>query len=203
MSNEWGSAALNAHPEPEPPPTANGLQPLRRIDLVAQFSGAFDLAEGQPIGHAARVAHIAEAVAKRLGLEDEALDRLRYVALLHDAGVAARELPNGVDPTGGHLAGGAWVAGRLGLDDDVQWAIRCTHERWDGSGRPNELAMKQIPEEALLVTAAHWVADALVPSENPLRARAVLVGARPSDLAPMVGDRIAAALFEELRDDAI
>jgi HD-GYP domain-containing protein (c-di-GMP phosphodiesterase class II) len=179
------------------------LQPVRRIDLVARLSWAFDLAESQQLGHAARVAHIALAVGRRLGLEARVKHRLLYTALLHDAGVAVRTLPEDFDATGGHTAAGAWVASLFGLNEQVQEAIRCTHERWDGEGRPQGLAMAAIPEEALLVGAAHWVSDQITPEDNPLRARAKVLGGTPQNLGPLVGARIADALFAELREDAV
>ena len=125
------------------------LEPLRRVELLARLSGAFDLAESQQLGHAARVAHIALQLADRIGIEDGERDRLLYVALLHDAGVAVRELPGEVDPVGGHTAAGAWAASLFGLDDEVQSAIRATHERWDGEGRPRGIAMAAIPDASL------------------------------------------------------
>lgn len=179
------------------------FQPLRRIDLLAHLSGAFDLAESEELGHAARVAHIALATAQRLGLNAQAKRRLLYVALLHDAGVAVRTLPEDVDESGGHTAGGAWAAGLLGLTDKVQEAIRATHERWDGDGRPRGLSMAAIPEEALLVAAAHWVSDTIAPESNPLRARSLVLNGSAEELRPIVGSRIADAIQLELRADSI
>lgn len=187
-------AEVNEHPR---------LRPARRAELLAQLSGAFDLAEGQEPGHAARVAHIALAVARRLDLDAASRRRVLYVALLHDAGVPVRMLPDDVDVTGGHTAAGAWVASLVGLDDQVQRAIRATHERWDGSGRPSGLAMAAIPPEALLVSAAHWACDRIGPDEHPLRARAALLGTPLPELAAAFGQRIAEALLAELRDDTV
>ena len=179
------------------------LAPARRIDLVAQFSGAFDLAEGQPIGHAARVAHLALAFGRRLKLDGGSRRRLLYAALLHDAGVAVREVPSTVDPVGGHTAAGAWVASLMGLDEETQHVIQCTHERWDGEGRPHRLAMSDVPVEALAIVAAHWVTDKLGPQENPLRARATLRSFQPDDLESLVGVRIAQATLSELNEDHV
>lgn len=183
--------------------SADQLQPVRRIDVVARLSGAFDLAESQQLGHAARVAHIALAIARQLRLEARTKHRILYAALLHDAGVAVRAIPEGYDKTGGHTAAGAWAASLFGLNERVQEAIRSTHERWDGDGRPSGLAMAAIPEESLLVAAAHWVSDQITPEDNPLRARAKVLGDSPHTLRPLVGSRIADALFAELRADAV
>ena len=170
------------------------LAPARRIELLAYFSGAFDLAESQPVGHACRVAHFALGIADVFGMTSVERRRVLGAALLHDAGVAVR--------TGaGHLEGGAWVAERFGLDEGVKNAIRHTHERWDGQGRPNALSGDAIPLEALIVSAAHWASDQVEGPQNPLRARTLLQRACPGDVEPFVGPEISAALSSVLRDD--
>lgn len=170
------------------------LAPARRIELLAYLSGAFDLAESQPVGHSCRVAHFALGIAGELGLTAAERRRVLSASLLHDAGVAVR--------TGaGHLDGGAWVAERFGLDDGVSNAIRHTHERWDGQGRPNGLAGDAIPVDALIVSAAHWASDQVEGPDNPLRARTLLQRACPRDVEPYVGPQISAALSAVLRDD--
>lgn len=179
------------------------LQPVRRVEMLAHLAGAFDLAEGQPVGHAVRVAHIASAFARNLHFDAASRRRVVYASLLHDAGVAVRALPEGVEATGGHTAAGAWVASLMGLDAGVQAAIRASHERWDGDGRPHRLAMDDVPVEALLVSAAHWVADFLAPTTHPLRARAELRGVSIDDLEPLVGLRVGRAVLEEVCGDAL
>ena len=201
MTDEIGFAPVSMSRKPGE--QTDGVPSLRRIDLLARLSGAFDLAEGQDIGHSARVAQVADAIAKRMGLHSDVRERTRHVALLHDSGVAVRDLPSSVAPEGGHTAAGAWVAELMGLDAEVQHAIRCTHERWDGAGRPFEFSMRQIPLESLLVSAAHWISDIVVPGAHPLRARATALASSPAQLSPAVGGQVAEALFEELRSDAI
>lgn len=141
------------------------LRPVRRIEILAHFSGAFDIAEQQSIGHAARVAYLAHEVARRLGYAAEERRRLLAVGLLHDSGIAVRH-------TGGHLAAGAWVAERFGFDELVWQGIRGTHERWDGRGRPDARQGREIPIDSLLVSAAHWACEFADSAMSPLRARA-------------------------------
>ena len=95
------------------------VRATRRLDLLLALAGAFDLAEGQEVGHAARVAAVADALALRLRLRSAERRTVRYASLLHDAGVAIRALPDGSQPFGGHVATGAWVARSLGLSGDV------------------------------------------------------------------------------------
>lgn len=188
---------------PEVRPVPVQIPPARRVDLLTHVSGAFDVAEGQPVGHAVRVAYLAMTFARRLGLDAATRRRALYAGLLHDSGTAVRDLPAGVNPSGGHTGAGAWIASLLGLDTEIQDAIRCTHERWDGEGRPQRLAMDDIPVASLLVIAAHWAADRLAQAAHPLRARATLRAATLDDLEPLVGLRVAQAVIEELRGDAV
>ena len=201
-----GAAVLRDDPFADPASRSEGaveLLPARPAELLAPLSGAFDLAEAQSTGHAVKVAHVAGAVAAQLGLDAATRRTVLYAALLHDSGVAVGELPEGVDRDGGHTAAGAWVASRFGLDDRIQDAILCTHERWDGDGRPSGLVMTEVPVESLMIAAAHWACDLIQDIESPLRARAELQRADLLDLEPAAGPRVAAALADVLCDDAI
>ncbi len=184
----------------EPATPASAVLPaLRRADMLAELSAAFDLAEMQPAGHAARVTYIALQIAAELGLEPETRERVLYTGLLHDAGVAVRWFPG--SEHAGHVEAGAWVASRFDLDEQVQDAIRSTHERWDGSGRPLGLSMTDVPLESRIAAAAHWTCDIADTLDHPLRARAQLQRERTSAVVPIAGTEVAAALSEVLRHD--
>ncbi|RJQ08989.1 MAG: HD domain-containing protein [Dehalococcoidia bacterium] len=170
------------------------VRPARRIDMIACLSGGFDLAEQQVPGHAARVASLACDIAVALGLDAEAQRVVLHAGLLHDAGISVRV-------EGGHTVGGAWVADLFGLDEAVQEAIRTSHERWDGAGRPLGLTGADIPWAALCVQAAHWVSETAERSGNPLRARAEIVRTPVELLVPALGPIVAAAVREVVRDD--
>lgn len=170
------------------------LRPVRRLEILAHFSAAFDIAEQQQPGHAARVAYLAHEVARRLGFDAEQRRRLLAVGLLHDSGVAVRH-------EGGHLVAGAWVAERFGFDPAVGEAILATHERWDGRGRPNALFRSEISVEGLVVGAAHWACEFADTAMSPLRARAQLQNSSITDLEPLAGPEVAGALRSALHDD--
>ncbi|MBM4410457.1 MAG: HD domain-containing protein [Chloroflexi bacterium] len=170
------------------------VRPARRIDMIACLSGGFDLAEQQVPGHAARVASLAYDIAVALGLDAEAQRVVLHAGLLHDAGVSVRV-------EGGHTVGGAWMADLFGLDEAVQEAIRTSHERWDGGGRPLGLNGPDIPWAALCVQAAHWVSETAERSGNPLRARAEIVRTPAELLVPALGHVVAVAVHEVVRDD--
>jgi HD-GYP domain-containing protein (c-di-GMP phosphodiesterase class II) len=59
---------------------------VRRSEVIAAFSYALDLAEGQPQGHAIRTCFIAATLGRELGLGPAELGRVYYTALLKDLG---------------------------------------------------------------------------------------------------------------------
>ena len=170
------------------------VRPARRIDMIACLSDGFDLAEQQAPGHAARVASLACDIAQTLGLDAEVQRVVLHAGLLHDAGVSVRI-------AGGHTVGGAWVAELFGLDEATQGAIRASHERWDGAGRPLGLEGAEIPWASLCVQAAHWICETAEHAGNPLRARAEIVRTSVDSLIPALGPAVSAAAREVVRDD--
>jgi two-component system, cell cycle response regulator len=110
-----------------------------------------DRALGQ---HATNVAELAQPVARRLGLADEELRRVRQVAELHDVGKFA--IPDAILDKPGALTSDEWelvrrhpivgqriVAAAPALADIAE-LVRATHERFDGAG-PDGLAGEDIP----------------------------------------------------------
>jgi hypothetical protein len=166
------------------------LEPARRIDLLPHFSGAFDLAERQPVGHATRVAHIGVAIARELGLNAGDRRTVINVALVHGAGAA---LPSAT------LEDSAWAADALGLEERVRRAVRIFGERAeDGS---EDVASADVPLETTVVRAAHWAVDTADSERNPLRARAELQRATVEELRATMGREVSSALATVLADD--
>ena len=62
---------------------------VHRAELLAAFSYALDITEGQPEGHCIRSCWIAMAVGRALGLGDAALGELYYTVLLKDLGCSS------------------------------------------------------------------------------------------------------------------
>jgi two-component system cell cycle response regulator len=120
-----------------------------------------------PLGdHVAGVAHLAELVARKLGLAQDEVARARLTGALHDIGKMA--IPDDILEKPGPLAAEEWeflhrhtligeriLVGAPALAH-VAGLVRSSHERFDGTGYPDALAGTDIP----LVSRIVFVCDA-------------------------------------------
>jgi HD-GYP domain-containing protein (c-di-GMP phosphodiesterase class II) len=121
----------------------------------------------QTQGHGARVAELAESVARRLGWGPERIAILRHAAPLHDVGKVVVRSEVLLKPTAlsedevaevrTHPRAGASLVLPLPNARHILPYVLLHHERWDGSGYPCGLGGRSIPVEARLLA----VADAL------------------------------------------
>jgi HD-GYP domain-containing protein (c-di-GMP phosphodiesterase class II) len=144
--------------------------------MLATISRALEERD-QTQGHGARVAALAEPVARRLGWDDEKIAGLRFGAPLHDIGkVTVRsEVMRKAGPLTlaelaeirMHPAAGAALIGPLRSAHQAMPYVLFHHERWDGGGYPSGLSGASIPVEARLI----GVADAFdaMTSSRPYR----------------------------------
>jgi two-component system cell cycle response regulator len=121
------------------------------------------LAERDPgLGeHISGVASLAEAVARRLGLEDDEIDHVRHAAELHDVGKVAipdaiLDKPAPLDPDEWafirrHTIIGERIVAAAPALRPVAALVRSSHERWDGAGYPDRLRGEEIPLGARIV----------------------------------------------------
>ena len=112
--------------------------------------------------HLSDVAELADQVARAMGCPPNLVERIRIAAELHDIGKMA--IPESILGKNGPLTDGEWalmhqhtVAGERIIAAspalaDVAPLVRCSHERWDGSGYPDGLAGDEIPEGARIVS---------------------------------------------------
>src|SRR6476659_3364365 len=103
------------------------------------------------------------AVGRALGLGEAALDELRRAAMLHDVGKIA--IPDEILLRPGPLGKAEWafvrthtVVGERIVSASpalrpVGRIVRSSHERWDGTGYPDELAGTEIPLASRIVCA--------------------------------------------------
>ncbi|WP_130013007.1 HD-GYP domain-containing protein [Serinicoccus sediminis] len=139
-------------------------------ETVTTFVAALEEADPASVGHSARVADLAEALAGELGLGATETEDLRYAALLHDIGlmVVRPDLPTDPQDEIGYLSAisahplaGVNVLEGLDFLEDSLPAIAHHHERWDGRGYPSGLRGEDIPPAARVVAVADAF-DALV-----------------------------------------
>jgi HD-GYP domain-containing protein (c-di-GMP phosphodiesterase class II) len=145
--------------------------------------------------HHVRVSRMSEALALRLGLDEEEARQVGHAGSLHDIGMAF--LPQDLLDQPGLLSANEkeqvhrhslWGHQLLDMVDDPANALAARvalehHERWDGSGYPSQLAGEDICVAARIV-AVCGVYDALrhpCPGKAPLAHEAALNVLRHGD----------------------
>jgi HD-GYP domain-containing protein (c-di-GMP phosphodiesterase class II) len=177
----------------------------------ARIVDAFRLAvEGnQPVlaGSGERVAGIVALIAERLDVDAGGRDDLYVAALLRDVGELG--IDRRVLETPGELTEeqrevvrrhpvlGETILAALAFLGEASRVVRAHHERWDGTGYPDQLAGEEIPLGARILS----LADAFVAmtSERPYRAAirpaeamGLLIAARGSAFDPRIVDAFVA-----------
>jgi response regulator RpfG family c-di-GMP phosphodiesterase len=227
-----GPGAASSAPSPlrRPSPTRGGSQtptPFTRasagvdqryLDLhdtflstIEAMATALELRGAEVEGHAQRVSVYTVAAARRMGVNEDELDQLRWGAILHDVGMIC--VPDSILLKAGQLQPEEWALVRkhpehgarlLGHIPGLGAAmtiVRFHHERFDGAGYPLGLRGTAIPIGARIFA----VADALdaITTDRPYRptrtwerARVEILQGRGSHFDPTVVDA-----FLEIFDD--
>jgi putative nucleotidyltransferase with HDIG domain len=132
------------------------------MQVVLALARAMDARDTYTGDHSGRLAEWAEAVARVLGCHDEAIQDIRWGALLHDIGKIG--VPDGILRKPGKLTEEEWQAMRrhpaigeeilipLERMRGVARIVRHHHERWDGAGYPDGLRGEDIPLGARILT---------------------------------------------------
>jgi two-component system cell cycle response regulator len=136
-----------------------------RVSAALQSAGVLRsaMAEWDPelTEHTDEVAALATEVARRLGVDEEDIERLAIAAELHDIGKIA--IPRSILRKKGALDADEWdfikrhtlIGERIAQSAPalvgISSLIRSSHERWDGNGYPDQLAGDDIPLGAQIV----------------------------------------------------
>lgn len=136
--------------------------------------------------HAARIARLADELAKSFHLAREDRASLRIAALAHDLGEVAMERsyikragPLSDDERldlARHPVIGEQEAARAGADRGAQLLVRWHQEWWNGCGYPDALRREQIPLPARILRVAD--AYAALTDQRPYRAALTVDEAR-------------------------
>jgi len=132
--------------------------------MLTTLSRAIEARDPYTRGHSARVTKVAEAIALRLGWDEERLDLLKLGGPLHDVGklgVSEEVLakPGRLDEQElaqirEHPKLGARILLRVTALRGALPYVLYHHERWDGGGYPTGRAGEQIPLEARVLAVA-------------------------------------------------
>jgi HD-GYP domain-containing protein (c-di-GMP phosphodiesterase class II) len=133
-------------------------------DLVATALDAHLLHQN---GHGNRVAQYANRVGRELGLDDRCLQRLHFAALLHDIGMLKieRSLLTNARACEKHPQIGGRMLERIRLWEKIAPIVLHHHERFDGTGYPDQLGGDAIPLESRIISVCEAF-DAMISSSS-------------------------------------
>jgi diguanylate cyclase (GGDEF)-like protein len=144
---------------------AEGPDRAARLRAAASLAHAVDARDAYTGSHSYMVGELAARVAKRMGLESEAIELTRLAGSLHDLGKLAipEEILRKPGPLNEaerlvlerHPQIGFRMLDSLGVEPVASWVLH-HHERWDGNGYPERRAGEDIPLGARIL----FVADA-------------------------------------------
>ncbi|HEY50064.1 MAG TPA: HD-GYP domain-containing protein [Dehalococcoidia bacterium] len=144
----------------------HSMEKVQRIldDTINVMASIVELREPYVVGHQQRVAILACAIAAKMGLSDEQIDRLRTAATLHDTGkiyVPTETLGKPAELTETeramvnlHAQMGYKVLQKVDFPRPVAQIVLQHHERFDGSGYPSGLSGEEILPEARILAVA-------------------------------------------------
>jgi diguanylate cyclase (GGDEF)-like protein/putative nucleotidyltransferase with HDIG domain len=133
------------------------------LAAVIALAEVLDIRDAGTAQHSQTVGRYAEAIARRLDLPDDLVERVRLAGILHDVGKIA--VPDAILSKPGKLTPDEWAemrkhpeVGALIVDGadmkDVAAWIGAHHERPDGDGYPLGVADDAIPLEARILAVA-------------------------------------------------
>lgn len=133
-------------------------------ESIETFTGFIDAKDPYTNGHSKRVALYTRQIAEELGYGGEELDKIYYVALLHDCGKIG--VPDNIlgkpdrltdeefDIIKTHTTRGSEILDSFKSLEHVGDGAHYHHERYDGKGYPAGLAGEKIPYIARIICVA-------------------------------------------------
>ena len=132
--------------------------------MIRTLTAAIDARDSYTHGHSARVSAYAVSIARRLGLHEPDVERIRYSGLLHDIGKVGLDdrilrKPGALSPSERammmqHPVIGAEVLAKADVLADLIPGVRWHHEWISGGGYPDGLKGDEIPLDARIIGAA-------------------------------------------------
>jgi len=173
------------------------------FETIRTLAAAIDAKDPYTRGHSERVSSYSMAIAKHLGLDSEAVFRVRIGAILHDVGKlgirdSILQKPGGLTAEEYavmrlHPEIGSQIMAPIRMLKDILPGIRNHHETWDGRGYPDQLAGEQIPLIARIIGVADSF-DAMT-TDRPYQ-KAMTLEHVVSQLRAMAGTRFDPRVIE-------
>lgn len=142
---------------------------LRQVleDTILAIAATAEMRDPYTAGHERRVAELAAAIAREMGLAERTVEGLRFGAMIHDLGKIKIPAEILVKPTRltpieyelikGHALAGYDILKGISFPWPVAQMVRQHHERMDGSGYPDGLKGGAIIAEARILAVADTV----------------------------------------------
>jgi len=133
-------------------------------ESIETFTSFIDAKDPYTTGHSKRVAKYTRSIAEKMGYEGEELDRIYYMALLHDCGKIG--VPDNIlskpdkltdeeyQIIKSHTVNGGEILNHFKSLEGVNEGALYHHERYDGKGYPEGLAGEDIPLIARMICVA-------------------------------------------------
>ena len=137
---------------------------LVTLNSIMAIANTLDAKDVYTSGHSNRVAKISVEIARRMGMEEEAVKNLNFMALLHDIGKIGVPdmILNKPQPLTDeefavikkHPAIGGDILKSITTIPNLHYGALYHHERFDGKGYPGGLKGEEIPFEARIIAVA-------------------------------------------------
>ena len=163
------AAVRSAHAELR---VAHDLARRFQVEAITRLARAAEFRDNETAMHIQRMSRYCELIARRMGKDDDACERILLASPMHDVGKIGT--PDRILLKPGRLDAQEFAimmqhaemghrilegSGSALLDEAATMAL-CHHEKWDGSGYPRALRGAEIPEAGRIVAVAD-VFDAL------------------------------------------
>ena len=134
------------------------------VESIQAIARTIDAKDEYTNGHSIRVGYYSKQIAQSLGMKEDDVDNIYYIALLHDIGKIA--IPDSILNKPGrltdeefkimksHTTRGAKILRGISTIPQIIEGAKSHHEKYDGSGYPEGLKGEEIPFVARIICCA-------------------------------------------------
>ena len=134
------------------------------VESIQAIARTIDAKDEYTNGHSTRVGYYSKLIAENLGMSQDEVDNIYYIALLHDIGKIA--IPDKILNKPGrltdeefkimksHTTRGAKILKGISTIHHIVEGAKYHHEKWDGTGYPEGLKGEEIPYVARIICCA-------------------------------------------------